>query len=155
MPRFARSPGCAATRRAAKIAGVDRQWLNESISRGYYNCAPSDLVKGSREFDRDDLVALYIFGVLAKEGLSLARAGYMACECLSALRNEGYSPVESLHAVYSGEVLVHVFPNKLFKPELPSAGGLLIDRVREFKINVIRSKLEERIRRETEVFGEA
>jgi hypothetical protein len=71
---------------ACRIVGLDRARFNEAVSGGYLLCAPETIAGRSRLFLPEDLLALWYFGELVKDGYTRERAGRVACAIADAAR---------------------------------------------------------------------
>ena len=77
---------------ACRIAGFDRQRLNDDIASGIYPCAPHGRAGVARTFDHDDLVGLHIYATLCQEfRFGKPYAAQLACEVIKSLKNPNLS----------------------------------------------------------------
>ena len=74
-----------------RLAGVDRDRLNEAIARGDYPCAPATRPGSRRIFAEADFIVLSVYGALTARGIPPRVAGAVACSSLSAIENAPYA----------------------------------------------------------------
>ncbi len=75
---------------ACKIVGLDRLRFNDAVANGVYTCAPPTAKGSSRLFDADAMIPLYLFARLTDFGITAGRAGAMACDVASTLKQDSY-----------------------------------------------------------------
>lgn len=75
-----------------RVARLDRPKFNQAVADDYYRCAPPTVAGSVRLFQEDDLVTLYVFARLLELGVLPRRAGQLACEFKSALRDRNDKP---------------------------------------------------------------
>lgn len=142
---------------ATRIARLDRQRFNEAVASGFYQCAPSTAIRSVRLFEEDDLVALFVFARLIDLGLPSRRAGDLACEFKSGIRDRGGNEVERV-------VYVRGMRNDCFMPadrydpdhekqgtEYPGLGPVVMSV--DFNVSTIRRLIREGIEEERSILG--
>lgn len=72
---------------ACKVVGLDRVKFNDAVASGAYTCAPFTMKGSARIFDEESLIPLYFFARLTEFGLPPSRAGRLACDAASVLRD--------------------------------------------------------------------
>lgn len=81
---------------ACRIADFNPGHLNELICRGIYTGAPATIAGRARNFNHDDLIQLWIFAGLIREGYNARRANKIACKISATSRK---APCRVLHLV--------------------------------------------------------
>ena len=74
---------------ALALAGVDRRMWQNMMQRQFYPGAPPVEAGHPRYFDRDDMVALFVFDHFHRTGLGQAMAGRVASAVRTELRKGG------------------------------------------------------------------
>ncbi len=90
------------TTRACRVAGMDRDRLNEHIAAGHFQCAPGTVPGRARLFDPDDMIALRLFREFMDDGLDAKHAGEIACEIALTARTNPECPAISYVEEYMG-----------------------------------------------------
>lgn len=70
---------------ACKVARIDKQRFNEAVAAGRYPCAPAVKKGGTRYFNQDDMVALFVYARLIEQDIPASVAGEIACDLRSKL----------------------------------------------------------------------
>lgn len=70
---------------ACKAAGIDKQRFNEAVASGNFTCAPIVRKGGTRMFELEDVIALFLFARLVEQELPPRAAGRIACHVRSDL----------------------------------------------------------------------
>lgn len=78
-----RHPGTTACR----VAGIDKQRFNEAVAAKRYPCAPEVKKGGTRTFNQDDMVALFVYARLIEQDMPASVAGEIACDLRSRLND--------------------------------------------------------------------
>ncbi|MEM6413184.1 MAG: hypothetical protein AAF720_00820 [Pseudomonadota bacterium] len=73
---------------ACRVAGIDRDRFNEAICTGQYLCAPRVVRGGTRRFNREDTIALCVYGHLIRNQTGREVAGKIANCVRSRLQTE-------------------------------------------------------------------
>lgn len=73
---------------ACRIVGLDRVKFNDAVASGTYPCAPSTAKGSTRIFNEESLLPLYFFARLTEFGIPASRAGQLACDMASTVRQE-------------------------------------------------------------------
>ena len=84
---------------AMEFAGLDRDVFNNAVGAGFYPCAPAVRRRSIRRFDLHDLLALWVYGRLIREGAKPRVAGPMACELLALI--EAHPETDTAVALFS------------------------------------------------------
>lgn len=74
--------------KACRLAGVERDRFNLAVHQKHYPCAPEVVPGSTRKFDRDDFIALAVYGHFLRRGFSSAVAGDLACRVRTLLDND-------------------------------------------------------------------
>lgn len=74
------------TKLAMEIAELNPLRFNEYVAADTYKCAPRTEPGKSRRFREPDLIGLWWFSKMLREGISAARAGDIACRLVGFLR---------------------------------------------------------------------
>ncbi len=72
---------------ACKAAGIDKQRFNEAVAAGRYPCAPAVKKGGTRTFNQDDMVALFVYARLIEQDMPASVAGEIACDLRTKLKD--------------------------------------------------------------------
>jgi hypothetical protein len=143
---------------AMRVVNLDRQRFNEAVANNYYECAPSTVAGSVRLFKEDDLVALFVFARLLELNVLPRRAGQLACELKSSLRDRNHNP--SLNVVYvRGTTAGFFIDASAYNPnheadenkEYPAAGAIFLSM--HFNISTIRRLIRERLEYERSILG--
>jgi vacuolar-type H+-ATPase subunit I/STV1 len=103
---------------ACRIAGIDRDRFNEAVARGDYPCAPDAIAGQTRTFSIHDVVGLFVYGILVKDGTAAKQAGQIACEVSRLAKSaEGFEK----------EIAVTVVKTRLDRHFFFTAAGKLDD----------------------------
>lgn len=84
---------------ACKVVGLDRLRFNDAVANNIYPCAPATAKGSSRLFDEDAMIPLFLFARLTDFGITAARAGAMACEVASTLKQDTYKKSDRITLV--------------------------------------------------------
>lgn len=145
------------TKAACRVARIEPQKLNESISRGDYPCAPATVAGRARSFDPDDMIGLWYFREFLDDGYSAKRAGALACTIMEAAK--AYPEARTLTLVldyFYGRA--NVFPTD----QVPTAdtwdevtfSGSDIRETRTYRIGKTRDMIAHYTEEERNVIGE-
>lgn len=166
----------ARTKLACEIAGVDPLRLNEDHHHNVYECLPETVAGKARVFQVHDILALRIFGMLTRAGLSRSVAGEIACTIRYAaqfdhpdLRDEpklegvtAYIVPEELRNVYKTSIRYEYLPSEYFATQdmMESVADMTFGPVEKscpiaFDINVkeIRQQIINRLEEEARILG--
>ena len=70
---------------ACQVAGIEKQRFNEAVAAGRYKCAPDVRKGGTRTFDHNDIVTLFVYARLIEQEIPARVAGEIACSLRSKL----------------------------------------------------------------------
>ena len=133
---------------ACRLAGIDRGWFNSAVAKQQYNCAPP--AKGNtRIFQWDDVVRLYLFGVLFRQTMSIEKAGTLACDIVHVAERSESTRVVLLLTTDEG---TRIIPERDFVPDHKYRPHLIYSTV--FDLVNVRALLAERWENERHIYGE-
>lgn len=91
------------TKPAMHFAGLHQIRFNEAYAKGFYPCAPATVAGASRQWQRDDLVALRFYRFSLAAGVLPRLAGAQACELLTFMKKHPEAQVAYRVYVFNGE----------------------------------------------------
>lgn len=150
---------------ACRLAGVDRAWFNDAVSKNHFPCVPLGTAGATRLFNDNDLLALFCFGTLHRLGLSLRQAGSIACTFKREVDANDQRARKSESIVFAllseGQVVLPSPPpgtegvnaNYFTKDLIRQRYGLQVLFTLEFHIEEARTLLRERFQQERRIHG--
>lgn len=144
------------TKAACRVAGIDRDRLNEYISAGTYPCAPATTHGRARLFDPDDMLGLRLFRELMDDSYSPKVAGPIACAVALAARIQPDVRVMAYVEFYIGSAEVHPYETVLSWGDLDRVilSGRDIRKVTLFNIGKQRDMIAHFTEEERSIIGE-
>jgi len=136
---------------ATRVAGLDRQRLNEYISMGDYPCAPATTPGKARLFDPDDVLGLIVFKRLMEEGYSPSAAGKIACKVAEGSRQ--YPDASRVYVRRGVLGSIRVYSDDVQDPMALHADGLTTEKVTMFNLEHYRQFVAEGTQEQMAIVG--
>ncbi|TCU18803.1 hypothetical protein [Rhizobium sullae] len=135
---------------ACRVVGMDPNRLNEDIAAGRFPCAPSTIPGRARLFDRDDMLALWLYRERLERERNAKNAGHFACSITELARRNPEAIAISIVNGPGGNRSVSL------ADDLPSPSewdkvifsGTPIHDVTTYNIHLIRKFISERVQDE-------
>ena len=108
---------------ACEIAGLEKQQFNQAVHEGHYSCAPAVAQGGTRLFEINDLIALFIFARLRQNGMSVAGSGEWACKIRALIDDPKFDEAAATANVVITPKRIHFQIAGKFSPAAKSFKG--------------------------------
>lgn len=142
---------------ACRVARLDRDRFNEAVAAGHFNCAPETIAGRARNFDPDDMIALYLYRELTEDGCSREYAGRVSCDVAAVARVNPDATAISYVEDYFGPRSGRAFPAEMVPDhstwDSKKFSGTDIRKVTTFRIGKMRKLIAHYTAEEVSIIG--